>query len=74
MGVRAGGAGKCEGKGEGAVTAWGQGQLRGRLHCLTFLADKGILVEVEKHMGRATAARLQRRRDGTGERSECRGF
>ena len=51
-----GGAGECEGKGEDEVTsAWEQGQLRGRLLCLTFLADKGILVEVEKHMCRAAA-------------------
>ena len=72
MGVRGGGAGECEGKGEDEViSAWEQGQLRGRLLCLTFLADKGILVEVEKHMRRAAAGRLQRRRDGKGER---RGF
>eukprot|EP00964_Phaeocystis_antarctica_P070888 scaffold43190_cov59-Phaeocystis_antarctica.AAC.3 len=62
-------------------SAWGHGQLRRCAYCLTFLADKGILVEVEKHMRHATAAQLQRRRDGTGERREfirmrsgCRGF
>ena len=70
---------ESEGGGEGWASvrarvtmwsAWGHSQL----YCLTFLADKGIIVEVEKHMGRATAARLQRRRNGTGERSGCRGF
>eukprot|EP00964_Phaeocystis_antarctica_P163297 scaffold139224_cov93-Phaeocystis_antarctica.AAC.1 len=41
VGVMSGGAGECEGKGEDEVTsAWEQGQLRGRLLCLTFLADK----------------------------------
>eukprot|EP00964_Phaeocystis_antarctica_P031095 scaffold17596_cov82-Phaeocystis_antarctica.AAC.2 len=70
---------ESEGGGEGWASvrarvtmwsAWGHGQLRRCVYCLTFLADKGILVEVEEHMRHATAARLQRRRDGTGERRE----